>query len=157
MYIWQKLGLGFLAAGALAGAIMYARDPSSGPADGFAYGLGAVFCGWSGALVGGFLDWARHRRSPFEPIFEGRFLWHYRQRYWARFALDFSAGWVAFVLMAALVALISGETSEAGAFFSVKGALLVVLFMVVFAVEGAVIGVLVDFVRLLSGKDGQKH
>jgi len=83
-------------------------------------------------------------RTGLEPLFPGRFPWFYRQRYWRRFALVFAAAWTIFVLLAASVAMLAGEKEEALFFFTPKGASVIVIFIVIFAAEGAMVGGLID-------------
>jgi len=156
LYLWHKLGIAGAASGLVVSAYLYSTGGGAGPADYFTYLLITIFAAWAGALAGGLLDWARYRRSPLEPLFEGRFNWFYRQRYWLRMAMMFGGGWTAFVALAVSVALGVGAKEEAAPFYSPKGLLLVLVFVVVFALEGAVVGGAIDLVRFLARKHTKK-
>ena len=141
---WRRFVLVSFAAGAGAGAYYYLSGGNRGPAELFVAGLIAAGSAWLGALLGGFFDWMRLGRTGLEPLFPGRFPWFYRQRYWRRFALVFAAAWTIFVLLAASVAMLAGEKEEALFFFTPKGASVIVIFIVIFAAEGAMVGGLID-------------
>jgi hypothetical protein len=149
MYIWQRFSAAFFVTGTAAAAVLYAMGKDKSPAYLFNLALLMVFSAWSGALVGGVLDWMRYRRSPLEPLFKVRFGWYYKKRLWFRFGSVFAVAWAGFILLAVSVAVAVGETEEARPFFSFKGALLLVIFLAVFAAEGAVVGGVLDFVRFL--------
>lgn len=144
------------AVGLAASVYLCATKWGHDPADILNALLVTAFSAWAGALVGGFLDWARHRRSPFEPLIKDRFQWYYRQRYWLRLALAFGFSWAAFVAIAVTVALLAGAAEEARPFFTLKGVILVLVFVLVFALEGAVIGAVVDLARHFAGTRDKK-
>ncbi|MBI5695053.1 MAG: hypothetical protein HZC51_04810 [Nitrospirae bacterium] len=144
-------GLGILAGAALAYYIGLYGGGSGAP-EMFGGSLLAVFAGWSGAFAGGVYDWFRHRRSPFEPLLPGdSFGWYYRKRYWLRLSCTFAFGWLAFVGLAVGLAFVIGAKAEAEVFFTRPGLLLVLIFVAVFGVEGALVGGLVDLVRRVRG------
>ena len=150
LYIWHKLAITGLLAGALAAVGLLATGRLSGAAGIFDCMLIVAGFGWAGALAGGTLDWLRYRRSPLEPLFEGRFKAYYGKGLTLRFACAFAAGWAASVLLAAVVALSVGETGEMRIFMSLKAVALLLVFLVVFALEGAIIGFLLDLARRLA-------
>ena len=150
--LWQKLSFALSGIAAMVVGYYFAIH-GTGPAEVFTAFLMLIFFGWTGALIGALVEWKRGR-SPLTPLFKGgRFGWYYRSRYWFRFAVLFVAAWVGFLLLAESVALIAGEKEEARLFLTSKGALVLVIFLVVFAAEGAIIGGLVDLVKYLRKKD----
>ena len=151
MHTWSRLAAAFFAA-ALAAAVFIGALTKTGPAEVFLLCLAPFAAAWAGALVGGFLDWKRHGRSPFTPLLGGRFGWFYGRRYWARLALEFAASWALFIAFAVAVAVLSGAMGEVRPFLSARGILVVLLFLVVFAAEGALIGGILDVVRHVRGK-----
>ena len=152
MYIWKKGVMAGLLVGLGVAVYLHSSHKGITAAEVFNYALLAVSLAWAGALVGGVLDWARYRRSPFEPVFKERFHWHYRQGYWLRFAIVFSFAWVVFILFAAGLALAVGAKDDARAFFTIEGISLVVIFCFVFAFEGVIIGGIVDLFRRINKK-----
>lgn len=149
---WPLAGL----AGILAGAALAYRlglfGEGAGAPENFGGTLLTVFTGWSGAFAGGAYDWFRHRHSPFDPLLPAEsFGWYYRTRYWLRFAGLFAAGWVAFVGLAVGLAVAVGAKAEADVFFTRPGLLVVAIFVIIFGIEGAFIGGLVDVVRRVRG------
>ena len=87
--------------------------------------------------------------SLFAPLFKNRFSWYYRQRYWVRFGITFGVGWLGALVLAQVWALAVGEKKEALLFYAPEGAVLIAIFLVVFMVEGAVIGAVVDIAAYL--------
>lgn len=108
---------------------------------------------WVGALAGGLAGRIRHGRGFTDPMFGGRFGWYYRRGFWFRFGLIFSAGWAAFVVLGVLLAVALGRSGDARAFFTPKGLLAVSLFVVVFWLEGAVVGGIIDIARRMARKE----
>ncbi len=82
--------------------------------------------------------------SLFAPLFKSRFSWYYRQRYWVRFGITFGIGWLGALALAQAWAVAVGEKKEALLFYAPEGAILIVIFLVVFMAEGAIIGAVVD-------------
>jgi len=144
----------FLAAGGL--LALYHRHYAVHTLDMPVYVILTLAAGWLGALAGGLVEWLRYRRSPFEPFFAGRFGWHYRQRFWLRFAVVFSGAWVLFVLVSVLVAVLVGAYDEARTFVTRQGLTAVLLFVVVFGLEGALVGGVVDLAGYLTRKKPRK-
>ena len=149
--LWQKLS--FALSGIAASAVgYYLATHGTGPAEFFTAFLILIFSGWIGALIGALVEWKRGR-SPLTPLFKGEgFGWYYKRRYWFRFAIMFAAAWIGFLLLAESVALVAGEKEEARLFLTSKGALVLIIFLAVFAAEGALIGGLVDLVKYLREK-----
>ncbi len=87
--------------------------------------------------------------SPFTPLFGSRFSWYYRQRYWVRFGITFGIGWLGALLVAQVWALAVGEIKEALLFYTPEGAVLIIIFLAVFMLEGAIIGAIVDVAAYL--------
>ena len=155
--IWQKASLLFFAGGAGYALYLYFSVGGSGAPEAFTGFLIAGFAAWLGAAIGIFIDWKVTGRSPFSPFFKGSFDWYYKSRYWFRFGILFGAAWVGFLAFAEALALAVGEKEEALLFITPKGALLLLIFVVIFVVEGALIGALLDFFKYLARKDdGQK-
>ena len=84
------------------------------------------------------------------PLFNARFHWYYRQRYWARFGITFGVGWLGALVLAQAWALTVGEKKEALLFYTPEGAVLIAIFLAVFMLEGAVIGAVVDIAAYLK-------
>ena len=85
----------------------------------------------------------------FTPLFKNRFSWYYRQRYWVRFGITFGIGWLGALAVAQVWALVAGEKKEALLFYTPEGAVLIAIIMVVFMIEGAIIGAAVDIAAYL--------
>ena len=88
--------------------------------------------------------------SLLAPLFNTRFSWYYRQRYWVRFGITFGIGWLGALALAQIWALAAGEKKEALLFYAPEGAILIGIFLVVFMAEGAVIGAVVDIIAYLK-------
>lgn len=152
LWAWSSLGF-VLLAGAL--SVIHAKGSHGGARpDAVVYVFIILAAGWLGALLGGLADWMRYGRSPLEPLFKDRFGWYYGKRCWFRFALAFGAGWAVFVLLTVAAAAALGASEEARAFTTPKGILAVVVFLAVFALEGALVGGLADLAVYLFGKKG---
>ena len=89
------------------------------------------------------------RPSLLAPLFKNRFSWYYRQRFWVRFGITFGVGWLGAIALAQIWALAVGEKKEALLFYTSKGAILIAIFLIVFMLEGAVIGGVVDIAAYL--------
>lgn len=87
--------------------------------------------------------------SLLTPLFENRFPWYYRQRYWVRFGITFGVGWIGALALAQAWALAAGEKKEALLFYTPEGAVLIAIFLAVFMIEGAVIGATIDIAAYL--------
>jgi hypothetical protein len=150
--LWQKTAGIFILPGAVVGWYACLSDGAAGPAEYFTSLLILAGFVWLGALAGAGIDWARTRRSPFEPFFDGRFAWYYRKRCWFRFAMIFGTAWILFILMAAGIAVAVGAKEEARLLFSAKGGLVLLILLAVLTIEGAMLGGLVDLLRLVFKK-----
>ncbi len=151
MHNWQRLAAAFFVVAAIAAAA-YGALRTAGPAEVFLLCLAPLAAAWMGALVGGWLDWKLHGRSPFSPVFGPRFGWFYARRFWLRFAALFAAAWALFIAFALAVAVAAKAMEEVRPFLSARGALVLLLFLVVFSVEGALIGGIVDVIRYVHRK-----
>lgn len=152
--VWARSSAAFTLGGI---AVSLAHYYSSGPAgrlDVVVYVSFALACGWSGAGVGGAADWFVNGRSPLAPMFEGRFGWYYRKRYWQRFAMTFAGAWVAFILATVAGAAGFGEYGDVQGFLTPEGVSAVLLFVGVFGLEGALVGGLLDAAVFIFRKKG---
>jgi hypothetical protein len=152
--LWLVTAVIFLVAGGMLAAYHY--HYAARRLDMSVYVILALAGGWLGALVGGAVEWLRFSRSPLEPLFAERFEWHYRQRFWLRFAVVFSGAWLLFVIISALVAVMAGAFEEARTFVTRQGLTAIFLFVVVFGVEGALVGGVVDLVGYITRKKHRK-
>ncbi|MGA2193133.1 MAG: hypothetical protein ABSG42_07130 [Nitrospirota bacterium] len=150
--LWQKSVMVFGAVGLPASVFYYCTRTGPEPADLSIAALILIAFLWTGVFLGAALEWARYGISPLEPLMRNRDMWFYRQRFWLRFAILFAFAWACFVLIAAGSAVAIGEVDEAGILFSPRGALLLFIFLLVFAAEGAVVGGIIDVFRIISGK-----
>lgn len=156
MYLWQRSAAAFFIIAAAVSATYYGVKKDAGPADIFTAGLLLLASAWMGALIGGVIDWARYRRSPLVPLFKGRFGWFYGKRFWFRIAFTFALAWAGFIAITLAVAAAVGAKEEISPFLSIKGGLLLLVFLIIFFLEGALVGGVLDVVRYLnrSGKRG---
>jgi hypothetical protein len=147
--LWLIFSLAALLPGAGYSYYVYSRS-FKGPAEVFDVFLLMLFAGWAGALLGGMLDLVIRRRSPLEPLFPG-LVFIYRRGFWFRLMILLPAAWTAFIVIAAAAAFFSGAKKEAAQLLSLEGGLIFVIFLFVFALEGAVVGGLIDLLgRLLK-------
>jgi hypothetical protein len=147
--LWLVFSLAALLPGAGYSCYVYSGSVK-GQAEVFDVFLLMLFAGWAGALLGGILDLVIRRRSPLEPIFPG-WVWVYRRGFWFRLMILLPAAWTAFIALATAAAFIFGEKKEAAQLFSLEGGLIFLIFLFVFALEGAVVGGLIDLLgRLLK-------
>ncbi len=146
--LWWVFSLAALLPGAGYSYYVYSGS-CKGQAELFDVFLLMLFAGWAGALLGGILDLVIRRRSPLEPFFPG--CWLYRRGFWFRLMLLMPAAWAAFIVVAVAAAFFSGAKKEAAQLFSLEGGLIFIIFLFVFALEGAIVGGLIDLLgRLLK-------
>ena len=154
MHIWLKLATSFFVVVSVA-AISIGVATKAGRAEAFLLALAPFAAAWAGALVGALADWKRYGRSPLAPLFKTRFGWFYGRRLWFRLALGFAFAWAAFIAVALAVSAAASATDEIRSFLSPKGVLVLLLFLAVFALEGALIGGILDVV-LYARRKGKK-
>jgi len=152
--LWAWFSPGFVVLASALSVIHFRGSHGGARPDAIVYVFITLAAGWLGALVGGLADWMRYGRSPLEPLFKDRFGWYYGKKCWFRFALVFGAGWAVFVLVTVAAAAALGAFEEARAFTTPKGILAVVVFLAVFALEGALVGGLADMAAYLFRKKG---
>jgi hypothetical protein len=146
---WLVFSLAALLPGAGFSYYVYSGS-CKGQAEVFDVFLLMLFAGWAGALLGGILDLVIRRRSPLEPMLPG-WAWVYRRGFWFRLMILLPAAWTAFIVLAAAAAFFFGAKKEAAQLFSLEGGLIFFIFLFVFALEGAVVGGLIDLLgRLLK-------
>ncbi|MGC2423235.1 MAG: hypothetical protein WA666_02655 [Nitrospirota bacterium] len=148
--LWPFFSLAALLPGAGYAYYVYSKG-DRGPADVFDVFLILLWTGWTGAFLGGILDLVIRKRSPLEPIFP-RWTSVYRRGFWFRLMLLLPTAWTAFMAIAVAAAVLSGEKKEAAQLLSLEGGLVFIIFLFVFALEGAIVGGLIDLLgRLLKG------
>jgi hypothetical protein len=148
--LWLVFSIAALLPGAGYSYYVYSGS-DKGQAEVFDVFLLMLFAGWAGALLGGILDLVIRGRSPLEPLFPRRIPWVYRRGFWFRLMILLPAAWTAFIALAAAAALVFGAKKEAAQLFSLQGGLIFLIFLFVFALEGAVVGGLIDLLgRLLK-------
>jgi hypothetical protein len=147
--LWLVFSLAALLPGAGYSYYVYSGSVK-GQADVFDVFLLMLFAGWAGALLGGMLDLVVRRRSPLEPLFPG-WSFIYRRGFWFRLMILLPSAWTAFIVVAVAAAFFFGAKKEAAQLFSFEGGLIFIIFVFVFALEGAVVGGLIDLLgRLLK-------
>ena len=147
--LWLFFSLAALLPGAGYSYYVYSGS-CKGQAEVFDVFLLMLFAGWAGALLGGILDLVIRGRSPLEPLFPG-WVWVYRRGFWFRLMILLPAAWTAFIVITVAAAFFSGAKKEAAQLLSLEGGLIFIIFLFVFALEGAIVGGLIDLLgRLLK-------